>query len=93
VAASGGLEWKFQAVEMAAGRQHQCRRHGRRAAGGLCDRFTDTGHKAAATPGASFALDHPQKLIDFGYRAVHEMTIQSKAMIAAYYGRPPQRSY
>lgn len=60
---------------------------------GYATASTDTGHKAAATPGASFALDHPQKLIDFGYRAVHEMTMKSKAMIAAYYGRPPQLSY
>ncbi len=30
---------------------------------------TDTGHKASETPGASFALGHPEKLIDFGYRS------------------------
>src|SRR5690348_11851420 len=34
---------------------------------------TDTGHKSADTPGGSFALGHPERLIDYGYRAVHEM--------------------
>src|SRR5262249_54228909 len=37
---------------------------------------TDTGHKSAETPGGSFALGHPEKLIDYGYRAVHEMTVK-----------------
>ena len=40
-----------------------------------------------------FALGHPEKMIDFGYRAVHEMTVQAKAIVAAYYGRGPQWSY
>jgi len=51
---------------------------------------TDTGH---STPGASFALDHPEKLTDFAYRAVHEMTLQAKALVRAYYGRPERRAY
>lgn len=47
---------------------------------------TDTGH--AGTPiDASFALGHPEKVIDFGYRAVHEMTLKAKAIIAAFYGK------
>ncbi len=51
---------------------------------------TDTGHRGG---GASFALGHPEKLIDFGYRAVHEMTVQAKAIIAAFYGNGPRLSY
>ena len=35
--------------------------------------------------GASFALGHPEKLIDFGWRAVHEMTVAAKKIVAAYY--------
>jgi len=54
---------------------------------------TDTGHDATVTPGASFALGHPEKLIDYGYRAIHEMTVQSKAIITAFYGRAPRLSY
>lgn len=60
---------------------------------GYATASTDTGHKAAETPGASFALGHPEKLIDFGYRSVHEMTVQSKALIAAFYGRPARLAY
>src|SRR3954453_21163793 len=53
---------------------------------GYATASTDTGHKSAVTPGASFALDHPEKLTDFGYRAVHETAVTAKAFIAAYYG-------
>jgi feruloyl esterase len=51
---------------------------------------TDTGH---AGPGGSFAFNHPEKLTDFAYRAVHEMTVQAKAIIRAYYGNAPKTSY
>ena len=51
---------------------------------------TDTGHVGA---GASFALGHPEKVVDFGWRAVHEMTVTSKRIIAAHYQRNPQFSY
>ncbi len=60
---------------------------------GYATASTDTGHKSAETPGGSFALDHPEKLIDYGYRAVHEMTVQAKAIIAVFYGKPPRLSY
>ena len=60
---------------------------------GYATASTDTGHKQSETPGASFALGHPEKLIDFGHRAIHEMTVQSKALIAAFYGRAPRLSY
>jgi tannase/feruloyl esterase len=51
---------------------------------------TDTGHTGAT---GEFALGHPEKLIDFGYRAVHEMTVQAKAIISAFYGNGPSLSY
>jgi feruloyl esterase len=51
---------------------------------------TDTGHTGNT---ASFAAGHPEKVIDFGWRAVHEMTAASKQIIAAYYSAAPQRSY
>jgi feruloyl esterase len=49
----------------------------------------DTGHQDA---GAAFAT-HPEKVIDFGYRAMHEMTVRSKAIVEAFYNRAPQLSY
>jgi feruloyl esterase len=57
---------------------------------GYATASTDTGHKGA---NSSFAIGHPEKLIDFGYRAVHEMTVQSKAIIAALYKKPARLSY
>jgi feruloyl esterase len=56
---------------------------------GYATASNDTGHRGA---GASFAIGHPQKLIDFGYRAFHEMTLLAKASIAAFYGTPPTLS-
>ena len=51
---------------------------------------TDGGHEGATL---SFAPEHPEQLVDFGYRAVHEMTVAAKAVISAYYGNGPQYSY
>ncbi len=56
---------------------------------GFVAAMTDTGHAGGS---ASFALGHPEKLIDFGYRAVHEMTVKSKAIIAAFYGQSPKHA-
>jgi hypothetical protein len=52
---------------------------------------TDTGHVGSGMD-AKFAIGHKEKLIDFGYRAVHEMTVGAKVILAAYYGRMQQRS-
>jgi feruloyl esterase len=51
---------------------------------------TDTGHVGGS---AEFALGHPEKLIDFGYRSEHEMTVKSKAIISAFYDNPVKYSY
>jgi feruloyl esterase len=68
--------------------------------GGLADAMkhgyaaasTDTGHQAGAT-NAGWALGHPEKIIDFGYRAIHETTEKAKAIVQAFYGSGPRRSY
>jgi feruloyl esterase len=57
---------------------------------GYATASTDTGH---STPGGSWALNRPELVIDFGYRAIHEMTVRAKAVIAAFYGNPPRYSY
>jgi len=54
---------------------------------------SDTGHRAAAGTDASWALGHPEKIVDFGYRAVHETAVTAKALIKAFYGEGPRRSY
>lgn len=53
---------------------------------------TDTGHQGAAGDFA-WAANQPQKLVDYQYRAVHELTVAGKALAAAHYGRPADRSY
>jgi len=53
---------------------------------------TDTGHQGGGTD-AAWALGHPEKIIDFGYRAVHETTVAGKAITEAFYGAKPKRSY
>src|SRR4051812_40721605 len=51
---------------------------------------TDTGH---ASVGASFALGHPEKFIDYSYRSEHEMTVAAKTVISRFYGSSAQLSY
>ena len=50
---------------------------------------TDTGHEGGGGPWMANA----EKLIDFGYRAVHETTARAKTLINAYYGNAPRLSY
>jgi feruloyl esterase len=54
---------------------------------------TDTGHSAADGPAGMFALGHPEKIVDFAYRALHDMTVKSKRLIAAFYSSPLDYSY
>ena len=53
---------------------------------------TDTGHVASVVD-ARWALGHPEKVADFGWRAIHETAVASKAIVEAYYGRVPSHAY
>jgi feruloyl esterase len=57
---------------------------------GYASASTDTGHVGGS---GSFALGHQEKLIDFGWRSEHEMTVKAKAVIQAFYGAAPRLSY
>jgi feruloyl esterase len=57
---------------------------------GYATASTDTGHN---TPGGSWALNRPDLVLDYAYRAIHEMTVQSKAIVQAFYGNGPRLSY
>ena len=57
---------------------------------GYATSSTDTGHVGGR---GTFALGHPEKLIDFGWRSEHEMTVKSKMIIEAFYGNAPRLSY
>ena len=59
---------------------------------GYATSSTDTGHKGAGTD-ADWAMGHPEKLIDYGYRGIHETAEKSKAIVRAFYGRNPDESY
>src|SRR5262245_4388229 len=51
---------------------------------------TDAGHVGSS---AEFVIGHREKLIDFAYRAFHELAAKSKTLITAHYGKAPERSY
>lgn len=51
---------------------------------------TDTGHVGG---NADFVAGHHEKLVDFAYRAIHEMTVTAKRVVRARYDAPPARSY
>jgi len=55
----------------------------------------DTGHDSSGPDGegGKFLLGHPEKMTDYAYRANHEMTVVSKALIQAFYGAAPSHSY
>jgi feruloyl esterase len=59
-------------------------------AGDYAAAATDTGHSGNT---GSFAIGHPEKVVDFAYRSVHEMTVAAKAIITAFYGNPARYSY
>ncbi len=61
--------------------------------GGYASASTDTGHEEMRNNHAEWALQHPEKIADFGYRAIHETAVGAKAVIQAFYGMGPKRSY
>jgi feruloyl esterase len=52
---------------------------------------TDTGHSSNA-PGDPW-WTNAQQIKDYGYRSIHELTVKAKAIINAFYGADPERSY
>lgn len=76
---NGGWSGSITANTLAAGMQR-----------GYAAAMTDTGHDGGS---ASFAMGHPEKVIDFGYRSTHEMATTGKALIKAFYGRDAKHSY
>jgi len=56
---------------------------------GYAGASNNTGHDGDS----SYALGHPEKIKDFGYRSVHEMTVVAKDLMKQYYGSGPRLSY
>lgn len=56
---------------------------------GYATASTDTGHLSSDTTW----LTNAQQLIDYGYRAIHEITVKSKAIVESFYTQPARYSY
>ena len=63
--------------------------------GGSVVASTDDGHDAPAVgpTAADWALGHREKIIDYGYRAVHLTAVAATAIASRFYGRAPLHSY
>jgi hypothetical protein len=53
---------------------------------------TNTGHEGTPID-STWAMGHPERVVDFGHRGIHEMTRVAKELAHAFYGKNPQRSY
>jgi len=53
---------------------------------------TDTGH-SSTIPDGTWAYNEPEKLNDWGYRAMHESVVLSKQIVVAFYGQDILYSY
>lgn len=51
---------------------------------------TDTGHE---DPGHKWAMGHPERVVDWTHRAVHETAVVAKRLIQAFYGQPVRYAY
>ena len=63
---------------------------------GYAGMTTDEGHigdPANPVEDLTWALGHPEKFIDYSYRAEHLTTVVSKQIVDAYYGSEPAHSF
>ena len=65
---------------------------------GYATMSTDNGH--VTDPNASnggneqgWALGHPEKMVDFAYRALHVSTVAAKTIVQRFYGKKASESY
>jgi feruloyl esterase len=79
---NGGFGGVINFGDMAAAARH-----------GYATASTDTGHSDNDDSDASWALGHPDKVADWGYRSIHELTASAKVIIRTFYGRAPRLSF
>lgn len=60
---------------------------------GLKRGFATANTDMGTSPGANLAVGHPERWVDFGHRATHEMTVTGKAITQAYYQKPAHHAY
>ena len=54
---------------------------------------TDDGHRSTDSTDASWALNHPEKIKDYGWRAITETTLASKQILSRLKSQAPAKSY
>jgi pimeloyl-ACP methyl ester carboxylesterase len=54
---------------------------------------TDDGHQSNDVTDASWALNHPEKIKDYGWRGISETTLASKKTLAKVKSKAPAKSY
>src|SRR5215471_19175295 len=59
---------------------------------GFATAATDTGHEGRGDD-YSFGRDHPERRVDYNYRAIHQTAVTAKQVIRAFYGTAPRYSY
>jgi hypothetical protein len=59
---------------------------------GFATAGSDAGHQGESED-ASWAFGHPEKIKDFGWRAVHMTTERAKEVVKAYYGKTAAKAY
>jgi len=65
----------------------------RNATAGYVTVSTNTGHTTANGDGASWALNQPERQINYGFLAVHRTVEVAKVLAKAFYGSEPRYSY
>ena len=53
----------------------------------------DTGHQMATPDDMLWGVDHPEKIIDWGTRSIHTITLAGKAIVTSLHGRTVRRAY
>jgi hypothetical protein len=74
---AGGINW----MDMAVGARY-----------GFASASTDTGHNST-TPDGTWALNQPESVTDWGWRAIHGTAVIAKSLTAAYYNSQAAYSY
>lgn len=68
----------------------------REVARGSATASSDTGHTSTEATGnvpTTWAIGHPEKVADWGYRSVHVTAVVAKLLIRDYYGKPAKYSF
>jgi feruloyl esterase len=61
--------------------------------GGFATASTDTGHQTDNFFDTSWIAGHPERVVDFGNRAHHQMAVAAKQVVAKYYEKAARKSY